>query len=99
MERVAFEPAMSVRTQPGQTELIANFRSAAASCDVTPFKAVLEMQYAGDQPSAPPSNWPPPLETFTIRGASLFFKNGTNACETNSAPSVFVRSVVSKISG
>ena len=30
-ERVAFEPPISVRTQPGQTELTANFGRAAAS--------------------------------------------------------------------
>src|SRR5438046_9382714 len=86
-ERLAFGPPMSVRTQPGQTELTANFGKAAASCEVTPFNAVFEMQYAGAQPSAPSVNWPPPLETFTIRGASLFFRNGTNACVTSSAPS------------
>jgi hypothetical protein len=33
-----------VRTQPGQTELTANSGKAAASCEVTPFKAVFEMQ-------------------------------------------------------
>src|SRR5664279_4499289 len=33
-ERVAFDPPMSVRTQPGQTELTANFGKAAASCEV-----------------------------------------------------------------
>src|SRR6266513_5850012 len=43
-ERVAFDPPMSVRTQPGQTELMANFGKAAASWEVTPFNAVLEMQ-------------------------------------------------------
>ncbi|HST31257.1 MAG TPA: VOC family protein [Chthoniobacterales bacterium] len=46
---------------------------------MTPFNAVLEMQYAGDQPSAPSVNCPPPLETFTIRGASLFFRNCCHA--------------------
>ncbi len=35
---------MSVRTQPGQTELIAKLGSAAASWTVTPFNAVFEMQ-------------------------------------------------------
>src|SRR5947208_13942638 len=44
IERVALEPPMSVRTQPGQTELTANFGKAAASCAVTPFNAVFEMQ-------------------------------------------------------
>src|SRR5205085_2908142 len=44
MERVAFDPPMSVRTQPGQTELTAKFGRAAASCEVTPFNAVFEMQ-------------------------------------------------------
>src|SRR5438094_4479462 len=43
-DRVAFRPPISVRTQPGQTEFTANFGNAAASCDVTPFSAVLEMQ-------------------------------------------------------
>jgi hypothetical protein len=43
-ERVAFEPPMSVRTQPGHTEFIANFGNAAASCTVTPLSAVFEMQ-------------------------------------------------------
>ena len=43
-ERVAFEPPISVRTQPGHTEFTANFGSAAASCAVTPFNAVFEMQ-------------------------------------------------------
>ena len=43
-ERVAFEPPMSVRTQPGQTEFTANFDNAAASCTVTPLTAVFEMQ-------------------------------------------------------
>jgi hypothetical protein len=62
---------MSVRTQPGQTELIANFGNAAASCTVTPLSAVFEMQYAGAQPSAPSVNWPPPLETFTMRGVEF----------------------------
>src|SRR4029077_9341059 len=33
-ERVAFEPPMSVRTQPGHTEFTANFGNAAASCTV-----------------------------------------------------------------
>src|SRR6266487_5865044 len=98
-ERVAFEPPISVRTQPGHTEFTANFGNAAASCTVTPLSAVFEMQYAGAQPSAPSVNWPPPLETFTMRGASLFFRNGTNARDTSSAPSVFVRIVVSNISG
>src|SRR6266403_1940543 len=39
-ERVASAPPISVRTQPGQTELTANFGKAAASCEVTPFNAV-----------------------------------------------------------
>src|SRR5437762_10762291 len=43
-ERLAFGPPMSVRTQPGQTELTANFGKAAASCEVTPLSAVFEMQ-------------------------------------------------------
>jgi hypothetical protein len=43
-ERVAPGPPMSVRTQPGQTEFTANFGSATASCEVTPFRAVFEMQ-------------------------------------------------------
>ena len=43
-ERVAFEPPMSVRTQPGHTEFTANFGNTAASCTVTPLSAVLEMQ-------------------------------------------------------
>src|SRR5262249_52362705 len=42
-ERVAFPPPMSVRTQPGQTALTANFGNAATSCDVTPFSAAFEM--------------------------------------------------------
>src|SRR5438046_7816107 len=98
-ERVAFEPPISVRTQPGHTEFTANFGNAAASWTVTPLSAVFEMQYAGAQPSAPSANWPPPLETFTMRGASLFFRNGTNACDTSNGPSVFVRNVVSNVSG
>ena len=44
IDRVAFEPPISVRTQPGQTEFTADFGSAAASCEVTPFNAVFEMQ-------------------------------------------------------
>src|SRR6184192_2304294 len=56
-ERFAFSPPMSVRTQPGHTEFTANFGNAAASCTVTPFNAVFEMQYAGAQPSAPSVNW------------------------------------------
>src|SRR5262245_14658025 len=43
-ERVAFAPPISVRTHPGQTELMAKFGNAAASCTVTPFRAVFEMQ-------------------------------------------------------
>ena len=43
-ERVAPWPPISVRTHPGQTEFTANFGSAAASCEVTPFNAVFEMQ-------------------------------------------------------
>src|SRR6266404_1783746 len=43
-ERVAFAPPISVRTQPGQTELTAKSARAAASWTVTPFSAVLEMQ-------------------------------------------------------
>src|SRR4029453_5514634 len=78
-ERVALAPPMSVWTQPGQTELTANFGKAVASCVVTPFNAVFEIQKEGAQPAAPSANWPPPLETFTMRGASLFFRNGTNA--------------------
>src|SRR5205085_6135827 len=72
----AFEPPMSVRTQPGQTEFTANFGSAAASCTVTPFNAVFEMQYAGAQPSAPSCSCPPLLETLTIRGADDFASIG-----------------------
>ena len=34
-----------------------------------------------------------------MRGAALFLRNGTKACDTSSAPSVFVRNVVSNISG
>jgi hypothetical protein len=41
---VAFGPPISVWTQPGQTEFTANFGKAAASCTVTPFIAVFEMQ-------------------------------------------------------
>src|SRR4030095_16769761 len=52
-ELLPFSPPMSVRTQPGHTEFTANFGNAAASCTVTPFSAVFEMQYAGAQPSAP----------------------------------------------
>ncbi len=89
---------MSVRTQPGQSEFTASFGSAAASCEVTPFRAVLEMQYTGAHPSAPSVSWPPPLETLTIRGADDFASNGWNAAATNNGPSVFVRIVVSKIS-
>src|SRR5207245_4433542 len=62
-DRVALAPPISVRTQPGQTEFTANLGSAAASCEVTPFKAVLEMQYTGDQPSAPSCRCPPLLDT------------------------------------
>ena len=43
-ERLAFSPPISVRTQPGHTEFTANFGIAAASCTVTPFSAVFEMQ-------------------------------------------------------
>src|SRR5205814_8773574 len=43
IERVAFDPPMWVRTQPGQTELTANFGKAAANCEVTPFNAVFEI--------------------------------------------------------
>jgi len=43
-ERVALAPPISVRTQPGQTELTAKLGKAAANCEVTPFNAVFEMQ-------------------------------------------------------
>src|SRR5437660_11450594 len=43
-DRVAPCPPISVRTQPGQTEFIANFGSAVANCDVTPLSAVFEIQ-------------------------------------------------------
>src|SRR5215471_21368608 len=97
-ERLAFWPPISVRTQPGHTEFTANFGNAAASCTVTPLSAVFEMQYTGAQPSAPSVNCPPPLETFTMRATALFFRNGTNACDTSSAPTAFVRNVVSNVS-
>jgi hypothetical protein len=41
---VALVPPMSVRTQPGQTEFAANFGNAAANCEVTPLRAVFEVQ-------------------------------------------------------
>src|SRR5437763_12885702 len=56
IERVAFSPPISVRTQPGQTQFTAKSGSAAASWTVTPFSAVLETQYAGAHPSAPSSS-------------------------------------------
>src|SRR5262245_2973885 len=43
-ERAAPCPPISVRTHPGQTEFTAKLGNAAASCDVTPLSAVLEMQ-------------------------------------------------------
>src|SRR5437868_13171558 len=82
-ERVALAPPMSVRTQPGHTEFTAKFGNAAANCEVTPFSAVFEMQYAGAHPSAPSANCPPPLDTFTIRGEALFFRRGTKVCDTS----------------
>src|SRR5262245_17867750 len=87
-ERVAFDPPISVRTQPGQTEFTANFGNAVASCDVTPSNAVIELQYAAAQPSAPPASWTPPLDTLTTRGAFLFRSDGANWPVTRSGPRV-----------
>ena len=91
-ERVAPCPPISVRTHPGQTEFTANFGNAVASCDVTSLSAVFEIQQAGDQPSAPPVNCSPPLETLITRGALLFLsKVHERACHAQSAERICLK--------
>jgi hypothetical protein len=68
---------MSVRHQPGHTELTARPFSlrAAANRQVMPLSAVLETEYAGLQ--VPISlSWPAPLDTLTIRPAELLSRCG-----------------------